>query len=83
MLQPEFTPSHNNSEAESEITNDNSFPVRSQRTSHRATSDNHSHIDPHDVLSSMHDEEKLTTRQVRIINFLNSRFLLMSNIYFT
>ncbi|CAB4474720.1 thiamine-repressible mitochondrial transport protein THI74 [Rhizophagus irregularis] len=30
---------------------------------------NHPHIDPHDVLSSMHDEEKLTTRQVAELGF--------------
>jgi hypothetical protein len=66
MLQPE---SHNNSEADSELTDDNSFFVQSQRTSHHEQSDSHPYIDPHDVLSSMREEEKLTTRQVRIMIF--------------
>jgi len=51
MLQPEFN-------------DDNSFFMRSQQTLHRESSDNHPHIDPHDLLSTMHEEEKLSTRQV-------------------
>lgn len=67
ILQPSSTLSYDNNEAKFVLTSDNSFFVRSQLTSHRKTSDNHPHIDPHDVLSSTH-EEKLTTRQVRIWN---------------
>lgn len=67
MLRP--TLSHNNSEVGLVLTSDNSSFVRSQLISHRKTSDNLPHIDSHDVLSSMHDEEKLTTRQVLIFEF--------------
>ncbi|CAI2173665.1 16576_t:CDS:2 [Funneliformis geosporum] len=45
--------------------NNNSSFIRS----HRETSDNHPHIDPHDVLSSMRDEEKLSTRQIAKLGF--------------
>ncbi|RIA99704.1 hypothetical protein C1645_811053 [Glomus cerebriforme] len=58
MLQPE------SSEANLGLTNDDSFFVRLQRTSHNETSDSHPHIDPHDILSSTRDEEKLTTLQI-------------------
>ncbi|CAG8524137.1 10186_t:CDS:2 [Funneliformis mosseae] len=64
-LQPEDHSMYSSSLELGLINDNNSSFIRS----HHETSDNHPHIDPHDVLSSMRDDEKLSTRQIAKLGF--------------
>ncbi|CAG8500494.1 6829_t:CDS:2 [Funneliformis caledonium] len=64
-LQPEDHSMYSSSLELGLINDNNSSFIRS----HHETSDNHPHIDPHDVLSSMRDDENLSTRQIAKLGF--------------